>query len=82
MSESAEQSSDFKITNLAVGMTCEGCAGAVKRILGKIEGIKNVETDVESKLVKVTSDSNVEEGAIVEALMNWSSSTGKSVALA
>jgi copper chaperone CopZ len=27
-----------KVVNLQVGMTCGGCAGAVTRILNKIEG--------------------------------------------
>mmetsp|Transcript_16069 Transcript_16069/g.24115 ORF Transcript_16069/g.24115 Transcript_16069/m.24115 type:complete len:89 (+) Transcript_16069:115-381(+) len=29
-------------TILDVGMTCEGCAGAVKRILGKVEGMEMI----------------------------------------
>ena len=31
-------------TTFAVGMTCDGCANAVKRILGKIEGVASVDT--------------------------------------
>jgi hypothetical protein len=32
-------------------MTCEGCANAVKRILGKVEGVTGVDTDVAAKEV-------------------------------
>lgn len=37
-----------------VEMTCEGCAGAVKRVLNK-NGIENLQIDVPSKKVTVTT---------------------------
>ncbi|ESO99107.1 hypothetical protein LOTGIDRAFT_226396 [Lottia gigantea] len=36
-------------------MTCEGCAGAAQRVLGKLEGVEKVETSVEKQQVLVTS---------------------------
>eukprot|EP01041_Mallomonas_annulata_P007575 gene7575-15529_t len=42
-----------KVTSFKVGMTCEGCANAVKRILGKFPGVTDIVTDVESKIVQV-----------------------------
>ena len=34
-------------------MTCGGCSNAIKKILGKIEGVADVDANVEEKLVKV-----------------------------
>lgn len=36
-------------------MHSEGCASAVKRILSKVEGVTNVETNVAEKSVQITS---------------------------
>jgi copper chaperone CopZ len=38
---------------LNVGMTCEGCSGAVTRILGKVPGVQDVECNLDAKTVKV-----------------------------
>ena len=51
----------YQTTLINVGMTCEGCAGAVKRILNKVDGIDEVTTDVAAKTVLVKS--KVREGA-------------------
>ena len=32
----------YTLTLFSVGMTCEGCAGACKRILGKVDGVESV----------------------------------------
>jgi len=65
-----------------VGMTCDGCANAVKRILIKVDGVSNVETNVETKKVIVTADGNATPEAMLEKLQKWSKASGKSVALA
>jgi len=59
-----------------------GCANAVKRLLTKMEGVSNVETDVEAKSVVVTADDSVSPQAMLEKLQKWSEASGKSVALA
>jgi len=71
-----------KETKFNVGMTCGGCANAVKRLLTKMEGVSNVETDVEAKSVVVTADDSVSPQAMLEKLQKWSEASGKSVALA
>lgn len=38
-----------------MAMTCEGCAAAAKKVMGKLPEVSKVETDVEKKLVWVTS---------------------------
>ncbi|MBO6038323.1 MAG: heavy-metal-associated domain-containing protein [Acetobacter sp.] len=38
------------------GMTCDGCASAVKRALMKLEGVKEVDVHLEQKKVHVAYD--------------------------
>lgn len=68
-------------TRFDVGMTCEGCAGAVKRILGKVEGVTNIETNVDAKSVVVAHSDSVTKDLLNEKLQKWSQASGKSVAL-
>ncbi|CAN0474789.1 unnamed protein product, partial [Ascophyllum nodosum] len=58
-------------------MTCEGCASATKRILNKLEGVSAVEADVEEKKVVVTSDGSTSKQTMLDALLKWSSASGK-----
>eukprot|EP00560_Eucampia_antarctica_P006035 CAMPEP_0197824650 /NCGR_PEP_ID=MMETSP1437-20131217/1880_1 /TAXON_ID=49252 ORGANISM="Eucampia antarctica, Strain CCMP1452" /NCGR_SAMPLE_ID=MMETSP1437 /ASSEMBLY_ACC=CAM_ASM_001096 /LENGTH=73 /DNA_ID=CAMNT_0043424367 /DNA_START=41 /DNA_END=262 /DNA_ORIENTATION=- len=69
-------------TKFDVGMTCEGCASAVKRILGKMEGVTNVETIVETKSVVVSADESVAPEAMLQKLEKWSQASGKYVKMA
>jgi len=68
-------------TKFQVGMTCEGCANAIKRILGKIEGVSDVQTDVQAKSVVVISNEHVSKDEMLQKLEKWSEASGKSVAL-
>ena len=60
----------------------EGCANAVKRVLGKIEGVESVECNVEAKTVVVHASESVTPQEMLEKLEKWSKASGKSVALA
>lgn len=62
-----------------MGMTCEGCAGAIKRVLGKVEGVVSVTTDVAAKTVVVVGST---QQTLLDALKKWSEVSGKSVAIA
>lgn len=42
--------------SLRVDMVCEGCAGAVKMICARIEGVESVRTDVDSRVVVIRGD--------------------------
>jgi copper chaperone len=64
-----------------VGMTCGGCSGAVTRILSKIEGVEKVDANVETKKVIVSCAETVDEQTLLDALMKWSLSSGKTVEL-
>ncbi|XP_071034156.1 copper transport protein ATOX1 [Parasteatoda tepidariorum] len=46
-----------QIHEFSVNMTCEGCSGAVNRVLGKLKGngVDDFSVDLENKKVKVTS---------------------------
>lgn len=63
-----------------VGMTCDGCAGAVKRVLGKIDGVRGVTTDVPAK--RVTVSGSADAHVMLAALKTWGAAAGKSVELA
>ena len=78
------------VYELNVGMTCDGCSGAIKRILGKVESIKEVDCDIPNR--KVTVKATADDLDIAEMLAKWvsiffevntnfcqSASSGKSV---
>ncbi|MCD7447228.1 Cytosolic copper metallochaperone [Datura stramonium] len=56
---------------LKVGMSCEGCVGAVKRVLGKMEGVETFDIDLKEQ--KVTVKGNVQPDAVLRTV----SKTGK-----
>ncbi|KAL1201435.1 Copper transport protein ATX1 [Cardamine amara subsp. amara] len=56
---------------LKVAMPCEGCVGAVKRVLGKMEGVESFEVDLKEQ--KVTVKGNVQPEAVLQTV----SKTGK-----
>lgn len=53
----------------------EGCASAVKRILGKIDGVNDVQTDVAAKTVVVEADPSVSPQLMLEKLQKVSVGT-------
>ena len=56
-------------------MTCGGCSGAVQRILGRVEGIDEVKTDIEAKRVIVVG--TVDKDVVLEKLKPWATASGK-----
>ncbi|XP_003563850.1 copper transport protein ATX1 [Brachypodium distachyon] len=59
---------------LRVGMSCEGCVGAVKRVLSKMEGVESFDVDIKEQ--KVTVKGNVTPDAVLQTV----SKTGKKTA--
>jgi len=43
------------------GMTCGGCAASVRKALGKVAGVEEVEIDLTSKDVRVTGAARAED---------------------
>lgn len=70
-----------KVVEFKVGMTCGGCSGAVTRILKKIEGVEDIDANVETKEVKVTCDDAVDNQVMLDALLKWGQASKKSVEL-
>ncbi|CAO2836473.1 unnamed protein product [Amaranthus hypochondriacus] len=56
---------------LKVAMSCQGCSGAVKRVLDKMEGVESYDINLEEK--KVTVRGNVQPEAVFQTV----SKTGK-----
>ncbi|XP_011032831.1 PREDICTED: copper transport protein CCH [Populus euphratica] len=56
---------------LKVGMSCGGCVGAVKRVLGKMEGVESYDIDLKEQTVTVKG--NVQPDAVLQTV----SKTGK-----
>ncbi|MQL10585.1 heavy-metal-associated domain-containing protein, partial [Escherichia coli] len=59
---------------LKVGMSCQGCVGAVNRVLGKLEGVESFDIDLKEQ--KVTVKGNVEPETVLQTV----SKTGKKTA--
>ena len=62
----------FPIFSLLFSNTSEGCAGAVKRVLGKIDGVKSIDTNVEAKTVIVEAEESVAPEFMLEKLQKVS----------
>ncbi|KAK7275590.1 hypothetical protein RIF29_16709 [Crotalaria pallida] len=60
---------------LKVAMSCQGCAGAVNRALGKLEGVESFDIDLKEQ--KVTVKGSVEPETVLQTV----SKTGKKTAL-
>jgi copper chaperone len=63
-------------------MACEGCSGAVNRILGKIDGIEEVKIDMEGQKVHVTHSDKVDPEDMLGKLKKWGDAANKTVELA
>lgn len=50
------------------GMVCGGCENRVKNALGEMEGVKNVEADFQTGIVKVTADEKVTNKMLEEII--------------
>ncbi|ESW17538.1 hypothetical protein PHAVU_007G247500 [Phaseolus vulgaris] len=59
---------------LKVGMSCQGCAGAVNRVLGKLEGVESFDIDLKEQ--KVTVKGNLQPDEVLQAV----SKSGKKTA--
>lgn len=64
--EMENQTNKTKVT--APGIVCGGCAGAIKKALGNVEGVKEVDVDVETKAVTVEHEPKVSRQLVIETL--------------
>eukprot|EP00389_Voromonas_pontica_P008826 GDKH01013434.1.p2 GENE.GDKH01013434.1~~GDKH01013434.1.p2 ORF type:complete len:80 (-),score=11.44 GDKH01013434.1:159-398(-) len=65
-------------------MTCGGCSSAITRILNKVEGVKDVQCDLEKQSVKVVYEGSEEkpDEVMLEKLQKWAAAAGKEVSIA
>ncbi len=62
---------DTQTTTLtAPEIVCGGCASSIKKALGKVAGVSEVDVDVATKKVTVKHGETISHGQIVEALDN------------
>ena len=62
------ETTNIQTTVTAPEIVCGGCASSIKKALGNVEGIREVEVDVPTKKVTVNHDERVSREKIVEAL--------------
>lgn len=60
------QTNITKVT--APDIVCGGCASAIKKALGNIEGVSEVDVNVETKAVTVEHEAQVSREQIIETL--------------
>jgi copper chaperone CopZ len=60
------QTNTTKVT--APDIVCGGCASAIKKALGGVEGVKEVDVNVETKAVTVEHEPAISRERIIEAL--------------
>jgi len=75
MVESTAENYQF---NFNVGMTCDGCAGAIKRILDKEDTIVSFVTDVPNKTVTVIGPEGTDT-IVLEKLTKWATAAKKTL---
>ena len=49
-------------------MTCQNCVRHVKEAISEVSGVKSVEVSLENASAKVSSDSNLDRGALKTAV--------------
>eukprot|EP00451_Oxyrrhis_marina_P003765 CAMPEP_0204276584 /NCGR_PEP_ID=MMETSP0468-20130131/28409_1 /ASSEMBLY_ACC=CAM_ASM_000383 /TAXON_ID=2969 /ORGANISM="Oxyrrhis marina" /LENGTH=80 /DNA_ID=CAMNT_0051253223 /DNA_START=42 /DNA_END=284 /DNA_ORIENTATION=+ len=67
------------------GMTCDGCSGAITRILKKIPAVEDIKCDlepekVEDRTVTVTG-AGLDADDMLAKLEKWAAAAGKTVSL-
>ena len=62
-----------------VEMACDGCSGACKRILGKLDGVESVEANLTDQTVTVVGSADAQ--VMLAKLQKWGNAAGKNVSL-
>ncbi len=50
------------------GMTCQNCVRHVKEAISEVSGVKSVEVSLETATAKISSDSDLDQGALKTAV--------------
>lgn len=54
------------------GMSCQGCAKSVKAAFAQLEGVQQVDVNLETKEATLTAQTNLSEERITQALSDTS----------
>eukprot|EP00630_Chrysocystis_fragilis_P003874 CAMPEP_0197392624 /NCGR_PEP_ID=MMETSP1165-20131217/3829_1 /TAXON_ID=284809 /ORGANISM="Chrysocystis fragilis, Strain CCMP3189" /LENGTH=151 /DNA_ID=CAMNT_0042918255 /DNA_START=110 /DNA_END=564 /DNA_ORIENTATION=- len=65
-----------------VEMACGGCSGACTRILKKVEGVSNIDANLETQKIKVEYASPATPEVMLEKLQVWGKNANKAVSMA
>ena len=60
-----------------VGMTCDGCSNAIKKLLSTETYIESFEISVPEKFVKVISSEDEIEQRVIDRLTKWATASKK-----
>ena len=75
-----EGSSDKNyVYDFFVGMTCDGCSNAIKKLLSTEQYIDSFEVSVPDKQLKVFAKGDGVEQKVIERLSKWSNASKKEV---
>ncbi|MCC5893858.1 MAG: heavy-metal-associated domain-containing protein [Alkalibacterium sp.] len=58
----------MKYTAIVEGMNCNGCANSVKAAFTQVEGVQEVDVNLDSKEATIVSQNELSESKIKEAL--------------
>lgn len=68
-----------KVLQFSAEMSCEGCSGAITRILQKIPGIADIVCSIPEQKVTFTADSGLDPEVVLAKLRIWADAAGKQV---
>lgn len=70
-----------KIVQVSAEMSCEGCSGAITRILSKIPGVADIECSIPQQKVSFSADAGFDPEIAMAKLRVWAEAAGKQVNL-
>jgi len=70
-----------KVVQIYAEMSCEGCSGAITRILGKVAGVADINCSLPEQRVTFTADAGLDTETVMAKLRVWGEAAGKQVSL-
>ncbi len=70
-----------KLVQVFAEMSCEGCSGAITRILGKVQGVQDIQCSIPEQRVSFTVDDGFDTEVAMAKLRVWADAAGKQVSL-
>jgi copper chaperone len=70
-----------KLVTIFAEMSCEGCSGAITRILSKIPGLSDITCSIQDQRVTFSADPSFNSEIAISKLQVWAEASGKQVSL-